>query len=110
MLIFIYEGVKMKKFTMIDENFICINCHKEVSKLEYTARDHCPFCLTSIHIDINPGDRKNECKGILVPIDIEKYKDSYKIIYKCNKCFQIHKNIMARDDDINKIIALSVKK
>ena len=97
----------MKTFTMRDEEFICKNCGKEVSKLEYTARDHCPYCLYSIHIDINPGDRLNTCLGLLKPRGIEKFKDSYKIVYKCLKCGEIHKNIMASDDDMNLIIELS---
>ena len=97
----------MKNFTMRDESFVCENCHKEVSTLKYTARDHCPSCLYSKHVDIMPGDRKNTCHGLLEPINIEKYKDTYKIIYKCQKCKQIHKNIMAKDDDMNKIIELS---
>lgn len=98
----------MKNFIMKDEEFTCINCGKLVNKLNYTARDHCPYCLTSLHVDINPGDRLNTCHGLLVPVGVEKFKDSYKIIYKCNKCGISHKNIMARDDDINKIIELSV--
>ena len=52
-----------KKFTMIDESFICENCHKKVNPLGYTARDHCPYCLYSKHVDINPGDRKESCHG-----------------------------------------------
>ncbi len=99
----------MKKFNMIDEEFECINCGELVSKLEYSARDHCPYCLYSIHIDINPGDRANDCKGLLKPIDIEKFKDTYKIIYKCEKCNELHKNIIANDDDMDKIIELTVK-
>lgn len=99
----------MKKFFMVDDEFVCENCNKLVPKLEVSARDHCPFCLYSKHVDINPGDRSNDCLGLLVPIDIEKYKNTYKIIYKCSKCGQIHKNIMANDDDMDKIIALSVK-
>ena len=97
----------MKKFTMIDEPFICENCQKNVSKLNYTARDHCPFCLYSKHVDILPGDRKNPCQGLLKPINIEKHKNTYKIIYKCLKCNQIHKNIMANDDNFDIIITLS---
>lgn len=100
----------MKKFNMIDEEFICENCQKQVSKLEYSARDHCPYCLCSKHVDINPGDRSNECLGILDPIDIEKFKHTYKIVYKCRKCGQLHKNIMANDDDMNMIIKISTKK
>ena len=92
---------------MIDEEFICDNCHKKVNKLGYTARDHCPYCLYSKHVDINPGDRLNTCHGLLVPIGIEKFRDSYKIIYRCNKCNKTHKNIIARDDAYDKIIDLS---
>ena len=100
----------MKKFNMIDEEFICENCKKKVTKLEYSARDHCPFCLYSKHLDINPGDRNNSCKGLLEPIGIEKFKDSYKIIYKCIKCGQMHKNRVAKDDCLDLIIKLSVNK
>ena len=97
----------MKNFTMRDENFICENCGNEVTKLGYTARDHCPSCLYSKHVDIMPGDRKNNCKGLLEPVGIEKFKDTYKIIYKCTKCNQYHKNIMAKDDNLEEIIELS---
>lgn len=97
----------MKLFQKNDENFICDYCNKKVSSLKYTSRDHCPYCLCSKHVDINPGDRLNKCNGKLDPIGIEKYKDTYKIIYKCKKCNIIHKNIMANDDDMNKIIEVS---
>lgn len=97
----------MKKFTMKDETFICENCNKKVNILGYTARDHCNYCLCSKHVDINPGDRANNCKGILKPIGIEKFKNTYKIIYKCDKCNITHKNIMADDDNFDLIIELS---
>lgn len=97
----------MKRFTMIDENFVCENCGYHVSKLGVTARDHCPKCLYSKHLDINPGDRLNTCHGLLKPIGIEKFKDSFKIIYKCEKCHETHKNIMAYDDNFDLIIDLS---
>lgn len=99
----------MKTFNMIDESFVCEKCGKKVKKLGYTARDHCPYCLYSKHVDINPGDRNNSCKGMLEPVGIEKFKDSFKIIYLCEKCHKTHKNIMAKDDDMNKIIELSKK-
>ena len=98
-----------KRFKMVDEEFICLNCGKKVKPLSYTARDHCPNCLYSLHVDINPGDRKNTCKGLLKPIGIEKNKKSeFKIIYKCEKCGETHKNIMANDDNMEEIINLSV--
>ena len=98
----------MKKFNMIDENFVCENCGSSVDKLNYTARDHCPHCLYSKHVDIMPGDRANDCHGLLKPIGIEKYKNTYKIIYKCSKCNQLHKNVMATDDNYDLIVKSSV--
>lgn len=95
---------------MIDEEFICEKCGEKINKLNYTARDHCSKCLYSKHVDINPGDRANSCKGLLKPIGIEKFKDTYKIIYKCEKCGQLHKNIVASDDNFDLIIDLSVNK
>ncbi len=100
----------MKKFMKNDDEFICENCHQKVSKLNYTSRDHCPYCLYSKHVDINPGDRENTCLGLLKPIDIEKYKDTYKIIYKCEKCHQMHKNVMANDDNFDEILNIMKNK
>ena len=97
----------MKLFTKNDNSFICEHCKKEVQPLSYTSRDHCPYCLYSKHVDINPGDRLNTCLGLLKPTGIEKFKDTYKIIYKCNKCNIVHKNIMASDDNMDLIIELS---
>ncbi|MEG2321937.1 MAG: RNHCP domain-containing protein [Bacilli bacterium] len=96
----------MKRFNMLDENFICENCGEKVSKLNYTARDHCPYCLYSKHVDILPGDRKNTCLGLLEPVDIEKFKDTYKIIYICKECKEKHKNIIAKDDNFDKILKI----
>ena len=97
----------MKNFTMRDEEFICENCGQQVLPLGYTARDHCPHCLYSKHVDIMPGDRANPCKGLLKPVGIEKFKDTYKILYKCDSCNEPHKNIMAKDDSMELIIELS---
>ena len=98
-----------KRFKMIDEGFICDYCGKEVKPLNYTARDHCPFCLSSKHVDINPGDRLENCHGKLSPIEMEKYKDTYKIVYKCEKCHMIKKNIMANDDDLDTLLDIIKK-
>ncbi len=98
----------MPNFTEIDEEFTCEHCHKHVPKLHYTSRDHCPYCLYAKHVDVNPGDRMEECHGMLKPIGIENNpKKGYVIIYQCEKCGAIRKNIVAKDDDMNLVIQLS---
>ena len=100
----------LSKFTKIDEEFICENCNKKVAKLGYTCRNHCPSCLHSKHVDKNPGDRAEECKGILEPVSVEmSSKKGYVIVFKCKKCGAIRKNKAAEDDNMNLIIKLSSK-
>ena len=76
----------MKNFTMRDEEFICENCQKKVSPLGYTARDHCPYCLYSKHVDINPGDRLSNCGGLMKPVEIQQKNGEFIILHKCEKC------------------------
>ena len=99
-----------KIFTEIDEEFICENCGKKVSKLGYSSRNHCPYCLHSKHLDINPGDRQEECHGIMEPVSAEiSSKKGYVIIFKCKKCGAIRKNKAAEDDNTDLIIQLTSK-
>ena len=97
-------------FVVIDESFICENCGYEVKKLGYSCRNHCPKCLYSKHVDKNPGDREEECHGMLEPIGIDtNSKKGYVIVFKCQKCGAIRKNKMAEDDNMDLIIELSTK-
>ena len=94
-----------------DNNFTCINCGREVGKLNYTSRNHCPYCLHSLHVDIIPGDRMNSCKGVLEPIAIENNaKKGYVIVFKCKKCGEITRNKCATDDDFDKMLEISRKR
>ena len=102
--------MESKKFQMRDEEFICENCGATVKRLNYTARDHCPYCLYSKHVDVNPGDRLSDCHGLLKPVGIKKKKDKLQIVYICEKCKESKRNIVAVDDNSEKIIELSVVK
>lgn len=98
------------KFTKIDEEFICENCGNKVERLGYTCRNHCPTCLHSKHVDVNPGDRQEKCHGLLEPIGLEmNNKKGYVIIFKCRKCGAIRKNKSAEDDNMELLIQLSAK-
>ena len=98
-------------FTEIDEEFICENCGTKVEKLGYSCRNHCPHCLYSKHVDKNPGDREEECHGMLKPIDIEiNSKKGYVIVFKCIKCGAIRKNKVAEDDNMEEIYRIIEEK
>ena len=98
---------KMKQFQRKKEDFICENCGIEVTKLGYTARDHCPNCLYSKHVDINPGDRAETCGGLMEPIDLELKDGKYIVVHKCQKCGFIRKNKISDDDNFEAVLKLS---
>lgn len=99
----------MKNFKKNDNSFICENCGAKVDKLGYSSRDHCSNCLTSLHVDINPGDRQNSCKGLMIPIEINTNNKGYVIKYKCEKCGEIHNNKTAQDDNFETILMVMNK-
>ena len=83
---------------------------KKVNKLVYSCRNHWPSCLHSKHVDKNPGDRAEECHGILEPVGVEiNSKKGYMILFRCKKCAGSRKNKAAKDDDMNLIIELTAK-
>ena len=102
------RDVFVRKFTVIDEEFTCENCGKHVPNLGYSCRNHCPYCLYSKHVDVNPGDRSEKCHGLLKPIGLEiDSKKGYVILFQCQKCNKITKNKAAEDDNTDLIIKLS---
>lgn len=98
-----------KRFTKNDSGFVCQNCKAKVPPLSYSSRDHCNKCLCSLHVDINPGDRSNDCKGLLVPTSAEPdAKKGFIINYKCKKCGKTCRCRAASDDDTDLLIKLTV--
>ena len=89
----------MKSFIHKNEGFICINCGAENPPAPKTCRNHCRECLVSLHVDKNPGDRAEECKGIMKPIQIEMSRGSMSdIVFQCEKCGVVRRNKIAIDD------------
>jgi len=97
-------------FKMINESFVCENCHKKVEKHpSWSARNHCPYCLYSKHLDKDfPWDRASECFWLMKPIWIDYKKNKwYMIKHKCIKCSKEILNKIAPDDNfldfVNKV-------
>ncbi|MFH0814714.1 MAG: RNHCP domain-containing protein [Candidatus Falkowbacteria bacterium] len=93
-----------KKFIKKIENFVCEKCGAVAKGNGYT--DHCPRCLWSKHVDINPGDRANLCKGMMQPIGVETTNNVYVIQYKCELCKAEHRVKSAAGDNFEEILKL----
>lgn len=93
-----------KKFQRKKEDFACRHCGGHVKGSGYT--DHCPKCLWSRHVDINPGDRQVDCRGMMEPINAEQKGDEYIIHYRCQKCSYEHQVKAAKNDNFETILQL----
>lgn len=94
-----------KKFQKRKEDFICEHCGEKVVGDGYT--NHCPHCLWSKHVDINPGDRAETCRGMMEPIAVLVEDQEYKIIHKCTECGAIRRNKRAENDSFETILDLA---
>ena len=92
------------KFAKNKEDFLCEICGVSVVGNGYT--DHCPNCLWSKHVDINPGDRQETCLGLMKPIKIEKQGDKYRVLNRCEKCGKEKINDLAPNDNWDAIIKI----
>src|SRR5271165_4771509 len=89
------------------EDFVCEHCGAYVTGDGYT--NHCPNCLWSKHVDINPGDRASTCHGLMEPIRLEGASPSYRIVHHCVKCGYEKRNDASSSDDPNVLVALAKK-
>lgn len=99
----------MKQFKKNDSGFICENCGVEVPPLEYSSRDHCNSCLFGKHVDNNPGDRANDCHGLLKPVGLKTSSGKNQIVYDCSKCNKRAYCVVAVDDNPSRILEISSK-
>ncbi|MDR1668871.1 MAG: RNHCP domain-containing protein [Oscillospiraceae bacterium] len=73
-------------------------------------RNHCPQCLSSAHLDIEPGDRASDCRGTMDAIGVWVRKDGeWAIIHRCRICGALSSNRIAADDNPTLLMSIAVK-
>ena len=73
-------------------------------------RNHCPNCLSSLHVDIEPGDRAADCGGIMDPIAVWVRKNGeWAIVHRCRICGALSSNRIAADDNPMKLMSMALK-
>jgi rubrerythrin len=90
-----------KKFQKNIEDFVCEHCGHEVTGNGYT--NHCPKCLWSKHVDVNPGDRAAECGGLMEPVASEGSSEHMAIVHECIECGYRKKNKVSPEDGIQEL-------
>lgn len=98
--------MKTARFTKRVENFRCANCSASIIGHGYT--NHCPECLWSKHVDVNPGDRASDCLGLMEPVGLKKKGKEFSIVHRCLSCGLIKPNKTSPEDNEDKLRALSL--
>ena len=92
--------------------FTCKNCGQTVvpEGAGSDHRNHCPYCLTSVHLDEEPGDRASDCHGKMEPIGVWVRKNGeWALIHRCTVCGKLDSNRVAADDNPMRLLALATK-
>ncbi len=98
-------NTKSKGFSKCVEDFVCANCKTSVKGNGFT--NHCPNCLWSKHVDINPGDRNSRCSGMMEPIASIYATGRFTIAHKCIKCHTIKRVKSAYNDNPSLLLSIS---
>ncbi len=94
------------------DNFICKVCGAAVFPEGAGSghRNHCPNCLSSLHVDDEPGDRAADCGGIMDPVAVWVRKNGeWAMIHRCRRCGRLSSNRIAADDNPIKLMSIAMK-
>lgn len=95
-----------------NESFTCKVCGRLVvpNGAGSDHRNHCPYCLSSQHLDIEPGDREADCGGAMEPVAVWVRKNGeWAIIHRCKICGALSSNRIAADDNPMKLMSIAMK-
>jgi hypothetical protein len=102
-----------------EDTFKCKQCgfvvHNSGCLAGVRNRNHCPYCLSSRHVDLyQPGDRMSACKALMQPIGLtvkrkrNKYGTQYcgelMLIHRCSDCGKLSINRIAADDQDERLM------
>ncbi|GAA3687628.1 RNHCP domain-containing protein [Nonomuraea antimicrobica] len=93
--------------------FRCVGCRLDVpmSAPGTAHRNHCPHCLTSLHLDHRvPGDRRAGCRGRMAALSVTVRPDGeWLIIHCCQSCGGLSANRIAGDDNALALLRIAMR-
>ena len=94
------------------ETFTCKVCGRLVTPEGAGSRhrNHCPNCLSSLHVDDTPGDRAADCGGVMEPVAVWVRKGGeWAVIHRCRRCGALSSNRVAGDDNPVQLLSLAAR-
>ncbi len=93
----------------VDQSFACVACGAAVPPGGGRVRDHCPSCLTGLHVDVVPGDRAANCGARLVAVGLEVVAGEHVLRFACSRCSHTIRVRAHPDDDPGALARLSAR-
>jgi ribosome biogenesis GTPase len=93
-------------------HFACAHCGRPVPLAAAGSghRNHCPYCLHSVHLDEAPGDRAACCGGVMEPVTVwVRRSGEWALVHRCRSCGRLSGNRIAGDDNEVLLLSLAVK-
>ena len=97
---------------LCNDIFTCRVCGRQVVPAGAGSdhRNHCPNCLSSLHVDVEPGDRQSDCGGIMDAVAVWVRKGGeWAVIHRCRRCGALSSNRTAADDTPMKLMSIALK-
>jgi len=95
-----------------NDSFTCRVCGRLMEPMDAGTdhRNHCSNCLSSIHVDEEPGDRASDCGGVMEPISVWVRKGGeWALVHRCKRCGKLSSNRVAADDNPMKLMSIALK-
>lgn len=86
------------------EDFVCEKCGEQVKGGGFT--NHCPCCLWSKHVDVEPGDRVSLCGGLMEPREYCYSVSEKWVLHRCVVCGLEKKNKLNDHDSLDTLSKL----
>ena len=94
------------------DSFTCAVCGRLVVSADAGSghRNYCPKCLSSRHLDVEPGDRAADCGGVMEPVAVwVRRGGEWAIIHRCRRCGALSSNRSAADDTPMKLMSIALR-
>lgn len=92
--------------------FGCVLCGLSVALLgpDGTPRDHCPSCLTSLHVHDQVEDGVSDCEGRMTPISVVVARDGrWRLVHRCVRCDELSESAVTADDNPLVLMRIAVR-
>ncbi|GAB3736974.1 RNHCP domain-containing protein [Nocardiopsis nanhaiensis] len=93
-------------------SFGCVLCGLSVSAPGPGGepRDHCPSCLSSLHVHDQVEDGVSDCDGRMTAISVVVPRDGkWRLVHRCVRCDELSESAVATDDNPLVLMRIAVR-